>query len=69
MPLHRYSHRKPDSDSCDHVEEILYRSMSEEIPPEIECDECGKILLKEFGGGNFVLKGSGWYKDHYGLKS
>ena len=66
MPLYEYAH-KGDTD-CKHTEDLLIK-MSEETPETIECSECGEDLHKIlFSKNNFILKGSGWYKDHYGLK-
>lgn len=37
--------------------------------PKPECPECGFAeVTKKVSASAFVLKGSGWYKDHYGLK-
>ena len=34
------------------------------------CAECGAESVKKLvSQSGFVLKGGGWYKDHYGLKS
>ena len=35
----------------------------------IKCEKCGTMMKRAVGKGNFQLKGDGWYKDHYGLKS
>ena len=37
-----------------------------DAPP---CPSCGFVdVKKKVSASAFVLKGSGWYKDHYGLK-
>lgn len=37
--------------------------------PKPACPECGfDDVKKKVSASAFVLKGSGWYKDHYGLK-
>jgi putative FmdB family regulatory protein len=37
--------------------------------PQPPCPECGAIeVQKKVSASGFVLKGSGWYRDHYGLK-
>jgi putative FmdB family regulatory protein len=33
-----------------------------------KCPKCGSISDKVMSVPNFVLKGNGWAKDHYGLK-
>lgn len=33
------------------------------------CPACGGDVRKLVSAASFVLKGGGWYKDHYGLKS
>lgn len=38
--------------------------------PVPACPECGgSEARKLISASSFVLKGSGWYRDHYGLKS
>ena len=38
--------------------------------PAPPCPECGaEEVKKKVSASGFVLKGSGWYRDHYGLKS
>jgi putative FmdB family regulatory protein len=38
-----------------------------DAPPD--CPQCGHTeVVKKVSASSFVLKGSGWYKDHYGLK-
>lgn len=37
--------------------------------PNPDCPHCqGKQVRKKVSASAFVLKGGGWYKDHYGLK-
>lgn len=59
MPIYEYACRQ-----CGHRFERLV-SMS--APPPA-CPECGAETRKLVSAVAFVLKGSGWYKDHYGLK-
>lgn len=60
MPIYEY--RCP---SCGHDFEKLMK-ISDNPPP---CPECGADeVKKKVSASAFVLKGSGWYKDHYGLK-
>jgi putative FmdB family regulatory protein len=40
--------------------------LSDPKPPCPSCDH--KEVKKQISIGSFVLKGSGWYKDGYGLK-
>ena len=62
MPIYEY--RCPD---CGHEFEQLQR-ISED--PVKDCPECGKHDVRKLvSRSSFVLKGGGWYKDHYGLKS
>jgi putative FmdB family regulatory protein len=38
--------------------------------PIKKCPKCGKLKARRMiSSGNFILKGGGWYSDHYGLKS
>jgi putative FmdB family regulatory protein len=61
MPIYEY--RCPD---CGHEFERLQR-MSDD--PAKDCPECsGDQVKKLISRTSFVLKGGGWYKDHYGLK-
>ena len=39
-------------------------------PPVQICPDCGGDQVRKLvSQSGFVLKGGGWYKDHYGLKS
>ncbi|MBN2799565.1 MAG: zinc ribbon domain-containing protein [Deltaproteobacteria bacterium] len=60
MPIYEYA-----CESCGHRFERLVRH--DALPPE--CPECGEPTRKLVSAASFQLKGSGWYKDHYGLKS
>jgi putative FmdB family regulatory protein len=58
-----YEYQCPD---CGHEFEQLQK-ISEE--PIRECPNCHQIRVKKrVSQTSFVLKGGGWYKDHYGLK-
>ena len=62
MPIYEY--RCP---ACGHEFEVMQK-MSE--APIKLCPQCGAEEVKKLVSTTaFVLKGSGWYKDHYGLKS
>ena len=62
MPLYEY--RCPD---CGHKFEAL---QSFSADPLTDCPSCGgDNVSKLVSRTSFVLKGGGWYKDHYGLKS
>ncbi len=61
MPIYEY--QCPD---CGHKFEKLQK-MSDD--PITVCPECsGGSVRKLVSSSAFILKGSGWYKDHYGLK-
>ena len=61
MPIYEY--RCPD---CGHQFEAIQK-MSDD--PIRVCPECkGEQVKKLISQTSFVLKGGGWYKDHYGLK-
>ena len=62
MPIYEY--RCVD---CKHEFERLQKISD---PPVEVCPKCGKHQVKKLvSQSGFVLKGGGWYKDHYGLKS
>ena len=61
MPIYEYA--CPD---CGHKFDVLQK-MSD--PLVTVCPVCsGDHVRKLISATNFVLKGGGWYKDHYGLK-
>jgi putative FmdB family regulatory protein len=59
MPIYEYA-----CDSCGHRFERLVR-IGAEPPP---CPECSSSVRKLVSQSGFILRGGGWYKDHYGLK-
>jgi len=62
MPIYEYA--CPD---CGHQFEHIQKFSD---PLLSECPECGVERLKKLvSATSFHLKGSGWYKDHYGLKT
>ena len=62
MPIYEYG-----CSECGHQFEEL-QSFSD--PPIEVCPQCeAKSVTKLISKTSFVLKGGGWYKDHYGLKS
>lgn len=62
MPIYEYG--CPD---CGHDFEALQKLSD---PPISTCPSCGATRVeKKISRTSFVLKGGGWYKDHYGLKS
>lgn len=62
MPIYEY--RCPD---CGHRFDTLQKF---DDPPVTECPKCAaSSVIKLVSAASFVLKGSGWYRDHYGLKS
>jgi len=59
MPIYEYC-----CDNCGHQFERLVR-IGAEAPP---CPECEGTVRKLVSQSGFILRGGGWYKDHYGLK-
>lgn len=61
MPIYEYV-----CGSCGARFEKLVR-VGADAPP---CPDCASIEVKKLiSQSGFILKGGGWYKDHYGLKS
>lgn len=61
MPIYEYR-----CEQCGEVFEKMQR-MGADAPA---CPKCGALEAKKLiSASSFVLKGGGWYKDHYGLKS
>jgi putative FmdB family regulatory protein len=59
MPTYEYGCK-----ACGHEWELVQR-MSED--PKRKCPSCGKMKAQRLiSGGNFILKGGGWYADGYG---
>ena len=61
MPIYEYR-----CGDCGHEFEKLVK-LGASPPPCPTCE--GSDVTKRVSAGSFVLRGSGWYKDHYGLKS
>ncbi|MBM4391532.1 MAG: zinc ribbon domain-containing protein [Deltaproteobacteria bacterium] len=62
MPIYEY--QCPD---CGHLFEVLQKFSDE---PVSTCPKCSLGNVKKLiSQTSFVLKGGGWYNDHYGLKS
>lgn len=60
MPIYEYK-----CPACGHAFERMVK-MSDPLPA---CPECGASEVKKLiSQTSFVLKGGGWYSDHYGLK-
>tara|TARA_R100000005_G_C4955463_1_gene174171 strand:- start:858 stop:1049 length:192 start_codon:yes stop_codon:yes gene_type:complete len=60
MPLFEFKcHR------CNHSKEVLQRYND----PSPRCDMCELEMKRQVSRTSFALKGDGWYKDHYGLKT
>jgi putative FmdB family regulatory protein len=58
MPTYDYA-----CEACGHQWELEQR-MSED--PVKKCPKCGKLKARrQITGGNFILKGGGWYADLY----
>ena len=63
MPIYEYG-----CEVCGHTFERLQKVSDDPVQDCPECDTKGKVK-KLISRSSFVLKGGGWYKDHYGLKS
>jgi putative FmdB family regulatory protein len=60
MPIYEYRCPACGSD---------FEKMQKFTDPTPSCPTCGAAeVKKKVSASAFVLKGSGWYKDHYGLK-
>jgi len=62
MPIYEYG-----CQACGHTFERLQKVSAEPVNDCPECDVDGAVK-KLVSRTSFVLKGGGWYKDHYGLK-
>lgn len=60
MPIYEYV-----CEACGHEFEKLVK-VNAALP---DCPECQEGVRKKVSASGFILKGGGWYKDHYGLKS
>ena len=61
MPLYEYI-----CTDCGHQFDMLQSFSAEPIRV---CPKCTKeTIQKKISNSGFILKGGGWYKDHYGLK-
>ena len=62
MPIYEYG-----CEGCGHTFERLQKVSD---TPVRDCPSCGAegAVKKLASRTSFVLKGGGWYKDHYGLK-
>lgn len=61
MPIYEYA-----CSTCGHRFEQLMR-IGADAPP---CPACSATDVRRLiSSSGFILKGGGWYKDHYGLKS
>jgi putative FmdB family regulatory protein len=63
MPIYEYG-----CQACSHTFERLQKISADPIRDCPDCAEKGSVK-KLVSRTSFVLKGGGWYKDHYGLKS
>ena len=60
MPIYEYG--------CETCNANFEKLMKMNAPAPV-CPECGSDQVKKkVSASGFVLKGSGWYRDHYGLK-
>ena len=65
MPIYEYK-----CEECEHIEEVLQKSTEGFYFLGKSCPNCGSVgnMSRMLSMGSFHLKGSGWYKDGYGLK-
>ena len=63
MPIYEYGCQR-----CGHTFERLQKVSDKPVDVCPVCDAKGDVK-KLISRSSFVLKGGGWYKDHYGLKS
>jgi putative FmdB family regulatory protein len=55
-------------DACEHVKEIEQK-ITDDPYINVQCPKCGKMTLnRTISLSNFILKGSGWFKDGYSSK-
>ncbi len=61
MPIYEFA-----CESCGSRFEKLMRMSDDGLP---ECPECASAEVRKLiSQSGFILKGGGWYRDHYGLK-
>ena len=63
MPIYEYGCK-----ACGHTFDRLQKISDDPVSDCPECAAEGEVK-KLVSRSSFVLKGGGWYKDHYGLKS
>jgi putative FmdB family regulatory protein len=62
MPTYEYACK-----ACHHEWSVEQRITA---PPITKCPSCGKEMAqRQISGGNFILKGGGWYSDLYSSSS
>lgn len=61
MPLYEYL--------CTDCKERTAKLQSFSASNRLKCPKCGGEARRVISQSSFQLKGDGWYKDHYGLKS
>lgn len=59
MPLYEFK-----CEHCDYEME-MFKKLNEKLP---NCPVCGRSMIKLISATNFILNGTGWAKDNYGLK-
>jgi len=60
MPLYDFK-----CEHCDKEHELLVK-LDAKAP---ECPSCGRSMIRLMSATTFILNGSGWAKDNYGLKT
>ena len=60
MPIYDLECKK-----CGNKVEALMSGKERHMPP---CPKCGTEMKKQISQTNFILKGSGWYRDGYTSK-
>ena len=61
MPIYEYQ-----CPVCKKKQEVLQRMSDAKAPV---CEPCSKQMTRLISSTSFSLKGDGWYKDGYGLRS
>lgn len=61
MPIREYE--------CPKCHKVIERIEFNDIAPAIKCSFCGNIVERIMSSTTFILKGNGWEKDGYSLRT